>query len=83
MPFARATFCAFLSTVLASSLALAQPPQVRVVLANGDAKPMDDERITTRWFTAKEVEQMLLSGKIMDAKTNIGFFRWQKYFARK
>ena len=52
-------------------------------LTAGNAKPMDDERITTRWFTAKEVEQMLLSGKIMDAKTNIGFFRWQKYFARK
>ena len=52
-------------------------------LIEGEAAPMDDERIQKRWFTAKEVEQMLLTGKIMDAKTNIGFFRWQKYFARK
>ena len=41
MPSTRATFWAFLSTVLTSSLAFAQVQQVRVVLANGDAKPMD------------------------------------------
>lgn len=52
-------------------------------LTAGEAKPMDDERIQIKWFTAKEVEAMLLNGKIMDAKTNIGFFRWQKYFAGK
>ncbi len=52
-------------------------------LTEGEAAPMDDERIQKRWFTAKEVEQMLLTGKIMDAKTNIGFFRWKRYFANR
>jgi len=52
-------------------------------LTAGEAKPMDDERIQTKWFTAKEVEAMLLNGKIMDAKTNIGFLKWKLYFAGK
>jgi ADP-ribose diphosphatase len=49
-------------------------------LIAGEAKPMDDERIETRWFTAKEVDRMIGSGKILDAKTNIGFLRWKRYF---
>jgi len=52
-------------------------------LTAGAAKPMDDERIETRWFTAKEVDKMIRAGKIMDAKTNIGFLRWKRYFAGK
>ena len=43
-------------------------------LTQGDATPMDDERIETRWFTRKEVDAMIRSGKIQDAKTMIGFF---------
>jgi ADP-ribose pyrophosphatase len=43
-------------------------------LTQGDATPMDDERIETRWFTPKEVDAMIRSGKIQDAKTIIGFF---------
>ena len=39
---------------------------------------MDDERIETRWFRPKEVEKMLLEGKIIDAKTMIGFLFWRK-----
>jgi hypothetical protein len=38
---------------------------------------MEDERIETRWFTAAEIEKMIDSGKIPDAKTQIGFYRWQ------
>src|SRR6516164_6695347 len=38
-------------------------------LTAGDATPMDDERIETRWFTAKEVAEMIRTGKIEDAKT--------------
>ena len=52
-------------------------------LTAGEAKPMDDERIETRWFTAKEVDEMIRAGKIMDAKTNIGFLRWKRYSAGK
>ena len=43
-------------------------------LTAGEATPMDDERIETRWFTAKEIEQAIRSGKIVDAKTMLGYF---------
>ena len=52
-------------------------------LTAGEAQPMDDERIVTRWFTAKEIDEMIQSGKILDAKTNIGFLRWKRYFSGK
>ena len=52
-------------------------------LTAGEARPMDDERIVTRWFTAKEIDEMIRSGKIMDAKTNVGFLRWKRYFSGK
>ena len=37
-------------------------------LTQGDAKPMQDERIETRWFKKKEVRDMLRSNEIIDAK---------------
>lgn len=43
-------------------------------LTAGPPQPMDDERIETRWFTAKEVAQGIRTGKIKDGKTMIGFF---------
>ena len=43
-------------------------------LTAGDATPMDDERIEARWFTRKEVREMIDTGKMEDAKTIIGFF---------
>jgi ADP-ribose pyrophosphatase len=46
-------------------------------LTAGEATPMDDERIETRWFTKKEVAGMIESGKIDDAKTMIGFLTWR------
>jgi len=46
-------------------------------LTEGEATPMEDERIKIRWFTAKEIEAGIDSGKIMDAKTMIGYFRWR------
>ena len=42
-------------------------------LTAGTATPMDDERIEARWHTARELAQMIRSGKIEDAKTIIGF----------
>jgi len=45
-------------------------------LTEGQATPMEDERIQVRWFTAKEVETAIDSGKIIDAKTMIGYLIW-------
>jgi ADP-ribose pyrophosphatase len=42
-------------------------------LTEGEATPMDDERIETRWFTRQQVASMIRTGKIEDAKTMIGF----------
>ena len=52
-------------------------------LTAGEPKPMDDERIATRWFTAKDLDEMIRTGKIQDAKTNVGFLRWKRYFSGK
>jgi ADP-ribose pyrophosphatase len=46
-------------------------------LTAGEAQPMQDERIETRWFAAAEVERMIRAGKIEDAKTMIGYFTWK------
>jgi ADP-ribose pyrophosphatase len=46
-------------------------------LTAGDATPMDDERIETRWFTRKELREMIRTGRIEDAKTMLGFLLWQ------
>lgn len=43
-------------------------------LRQGQAQPMEDERIETRWFTAREMGEAIRTGKIMDAKTIIGYF---------
>ena len=45
-------------------------------LTAGEATPMDDERIETRWFTSAEIEQAIRSGKIVDGKTMLGYFSW-------
>jgi len=52
-------------------------------LTQGESLPMDDERIKTRWFTERELDGMIRAGKIRDAKTNVGFLRWKRYFAGK
>jgi ADP-ribose pyrophosphatase len=46
-------------------------------LTAGKATPMDDERIEARWFTRKELGDMIRDGKIEDAKTMVGFYAWQ------
>jgi ADP-ribose pyrophosphatase len=45
-------------------------------LTVGDQKPMEDERIETRWFTANELQTMIEKGKMPDAKTQIGVMQW-------
>jgi ADP-ribose pyrophosphatase len=47
-------------------------------LTAGQPTPMDDERIESRWFTRKEIAQMIHEGKIEDAKTMIGFMTWRQ-----
>jgi ADP-ribose pyrophosphatase len=48
-------------------------------LTHGEANPMEDERIEKSWFTAREIDGLIRSNKILDAKTQIGFLRWQRY----
>jgi ADP-ribose pyrophosphatase len=47
-------------------------------LTQGEAAPMEDERIRTRWFRPKEIEAAMDAGKIVDAKTMLGYFHWQR-----
>ncbi|MBV9507366.1 MAG: NUDIX hydrolase [Acidobacteriia bacterium] len=47
-------------------------------LTEGEATPMDDERIETGWFKRKELGKMIEGGKIQDAKTMIGFMLWDR-----
>ncbi len=47
-------------------------------LTEGEATPMDDEQIEARWFTRREMREMIASGKIEDAKTMIGFMLWER-----
>jgi ADP-ribose pyrophosphatase len=44
-------------------------------LIEGESKPMEDERIQTRWFSARELGEWIKAGKIRDAKTMIGYCR--------
>ena len=46
-------------------------------LTEGDATPMEDERIEPRWFTQREMQRLILSGRIDDAKTITGFFLYR------
>ncbi len=46
-------------------------------LAAGEAKPMEDERIETRWFKRRELQEWVQAGKIKDAKTMVGLCRYR------
>lgn len=48
-------------------------------LVKGEASPMEDERIECRWFTPRELNEMVRIGRITDAKTIVGFLAWQRY----
>ncbi len=52
-------------------------------LTAGQAKPMEDERIECRWFSPQEIREMIRTGKLMDAKTILGFLAWQELRKRK
>jgi len=46
-------------------------------LERGEATPMDDERIVTRWFGREELRRMIQTGELEDGKTLIGFLLWE------
>lgn len=52
-------------------------------LTAGEAEPMEDERIEAQWHTSKQVAEMIDSGKIMDSKTMIGYYRWREASRKK
>jgi ADP-ribose pyrophosphatase len=52
-------------------------------LRPGPQAMMEDERITMKWFTENELHNLIGAGKILDAKTQIGFLTWQRYNAGK
>lgn len=47
-------------------------------LQQGEAKPMEDERIEVRWLKPAELDAMIREGKIQDGKTMIAFLSWQR-----
>ena len=46
-------------------------------LIEGVPKPMADERIRTRWFTPAELNRMIRSGRLIDAKTIVACLLWR------
>jgi ADP-ribose pyrophosphatase len=48
-------------------------------LTEGETEFMEDERIEVRWFAVREVDAMIRDGKIIDAKTMVGFLYWKRY----
>ncbi len=46
-------------------------------LKEGEAQPMEDERIEKQWFARKEVAAMIEEGKVIDSKTIIGYYHWR------
>ena len=52
-------------------------------LKEGEQEPMEDERIQLKWLKSRELDDMVESGKIIDAKTIIGFLSWKRYHSGK
>ncbi len=51
-------------------------------LTEGEAEPMDDERIEKRWFKPKEIDDMIRKGELRDGKTFIGYLTWKRFFSQ-
>lgn len=45
-------------------------------LTEGKQEPMEDERIEIGWFSKQDFGNSIRDGKILDAKTMIGYFLW-------
>jgi ADP-ribose pyrophosphatase len=48
-------------------------------LTAGEQEPMEDERIVTKWFTRKEIADLIRTGKMEDGKTLVGYFMWLEH----
>jgi ADP-ribose pyrophosphatase len=51
-------------------------------LTEGEQQPMDDERIEIRWFSRKELGEIIYSGQIIDAKTIVGYYSYLEHRKR-
>ncbi len=51
-------------------------------LTLGEATPMEDERIETRWFTREDLEAWVDAGKLEDAKTLTGLLLYWRTLDR-
>ena len=49
-------------------------------LTVGEAEPEEDERITAKAFTRREIESMLRRGKLRDAKSIAGLLYYLRFF---
>ena len=47
-------------------------------LTTGEQTPMEDERIEMKWFTSKELGDLIDGGKVEDGKTLIGYLLWKR-----
>jgi ADP-ribose pyrophosphatase len=52
-------------------------------LKQGKTNFMEDERIETQWFTGKEMNEMIRSGRIIDGKTIAAWLAWRTLFKAK
>ena len=52
-------------------------------LKEGKKEPMEDERIEPKWFTPKQMNEMIKSGKIIDGKTIAAWLSWRTLFKAK
>jgi ADP-ribose pyrophosphatase len=48
-------------------------------LREGEAAPMDDERIERRWFSLKDLDAAIGAGKVTDGKTMLGVMFYKRY----
>lgn len=52
-------------------------------LKPGEAEPEEDERIAVRTFTRKQLEEMIKSGKLRDAKSIAGLLFYFRFLQRR
>lgn len=49
-------------------------------LTDGEATPMEDERIEKRWHSGREIDTLIREGRLHDGKTLIGYLTWKRFF---
>ena len=70
---------------MASVVTINRPDVVALIekaaekLTKGDAHPEEDEKITPRIFTLKQVDLMIQRGTLHDAKSIVGLMYYMRY----